>query len=117
MSKKIIQKVWGREEIITNTELYCSKFLILEKGFQCSLHCHREKDETFFIMAGRVEMEIDGKITEMRDGESIRINPGVYHRFKGLENTIIIETSTFDSPDDSYRVEGQESRRFDYAIS
>ena len=119
LTRQVIQKVWGREEIVVNTDLYCSKFLILEEGFQCSLHHHKDKDETFYLMSGKVELEIDNgnglEIKIMEPGMSVRVVPGTYHRFKGLENSVILETSTHDDPKDSYRVNGEESRRCDYA--
>jgi len=113
--KEVIQKVWGREEIAVNTDLYCGKFLILEEGFQCSLHCHKDKDETFFIMSGRVEMEVDGVVSILEKDMSVHVPPGAYHRFKGLVNSVILEISTHDDPKDSYRVEGEHSRRSDHA--
>ena len=57
---KEVQKVWGSEEWIVN-RAYCGKKLILNKGFRCSMHYHKNKDETFYILKGKVLMEIDNK--------------------------------------------------------
>ena len=57
---KIVKKVWGHEEWIINRD-YCGKKLILKKGFRCSIHHHKVKDETFYIIKGKVLLEADGK--------------------------------------------------------
>lgn len=44
---KLITKLWGHEEWLVNNELYCAKFLCLEKGAQCSLHYHEKKIRLF----------------------------------------------------------------------
>ena len=39
----------------------------------------------------------------MVSGDSLRIKPGTYHRFTGLEDSEIFEFSTKHSDEDSYR--------------
>lgn len=53
-----VQKVWGEELWYVNNEKYAAKQLILNKGYQCSLHYHAKKDETFYILEGVVELEV-----------------------------------------------------------
>ena len=50
-------------------------------------------------------MEIDNVKKIMLPGDSIRITPGMKHRFTGLENSEIIEFSTHHEDSDSYRDE------------
>jgi D-lyxose ketol-isomerase len=88
-----IPKVWGEEHWIVNRQ-YCGKKLVLRKGFRCSLHFHKQKDEVFYVISGRV-------LLEHGDG----IAPGVVHRFWGLEDAEIIEFSTHHEDEDSYRIE------------
>lgn len=113
--RDIIEKIWGHEEICTNNELYCSKILHLKKDFRCSVHCHKIKDETFYIIDGKIKLELYKlssslapalwKSIEMNPGQSIRIEPGLYHRFTGLFlNNTILEVSTTDKKEDSYRL-------------
>lgn len=101
---EIINKVWGHEEIIVNRE-YCGKKLVLNKGFRCSMHFHKNKDETFYILTGKVLMEIGIQKNIMLPGSSILIKPGQKHRFTGLEPSEIIEFSTHHEDSDSYRDE------------
>jgi len=51
-----ISKAWGTETTIVNNRLYCGKRFVLHKGFQSSLHYHKEKHETFFVESGKVQL-------------------------------------------------------------
>lgn len=102
-----VEKVWGHEEWIVNNDKYCGKKLFLRQGFCCSMHHHKIKDETFYIASGKVllEMEYEGKKSSrvMIPGDIQHIKIGMWHRFIGLENSEILEFSTFHRDDDSYR--------------
>ncbi|MBW2989717.1 cupin domain-containing protein [Candidatus Woesearchaeota archaeon] len=101
---KEVPKVWGKETWIANYD-YCGKKLTLNKGFRCSMHHHKNKDETFYITKGKVLMEVKGQKKVMLPGDSIRILPYAKHRFTGLEDSEIIEFSTHHEDSDSYRDE------------
>ena len=98
-----IKKVWGWERVICNSPLYCGKILYLRKGYRCSIHHHEKKDETFYILRGQVLMEVGGKDYAMELGDAVHIAPGVKHRFTGISGAEILEVSTEDFADDSYR--------------
>jgi len=100
---KIVDKVWGEEQILVNTKLYCLKYLYLKKGFQCSIHKHLIKNETFIMVSGDVYLEHGKKKCRMELDVPIQIHPTTYHRFSGLEDSVIIEVSTRDRATDSYR--------------
>ena len=101
---KEVEKVWGKEIWIVNRD-YCGKKLILNKGFRCSMHYHKNKDETFYILKGKVLMETDKETKIMLENDSILIAPNTKHRFTGLEDSEIIEFSTHHEDEDSYRDE------------
>ena len=102
---KEVKKAWGKEIWIVNRD-YCGKKLILNKGYRCSMHNHKNKDETFYILKGRVLMEANDKQQIMTEGDSILITPNTKHRFTGLEDSEIMEFSTHHEDSDSYREEG-----------
>jgi len=111
---KHVEKEWGYEDWLTNSPEYCTKVLSLNKGFRCSLHHHEIKDETFYIVKGRVLIEKELDIIQeaiLLPGDAVRIFPGMKHRFSGLEDSVILEASTHHEDSDSYRVEGQLSGR------
>lgn len=97
---KIVEKIWGHEEVLADNNLYCGKKLHLKEGYRCSIHKH-SKIETFYIEKGMVYLELGDDSSELkgillRPGEIIDISSDRLHRFSGLENSIILETSTSD---------------------
>lgn len=108
-STNIVPKLWGYEKWIENNDKYCSKLLFLKKGYQCSLHYHKIKDEMFIVTKGNVRLEVGDKIIHMRTGNFYRIPPNTPHRFRGIEESFLIEVSTTHMEEDSYRIE--ESRK------
>ena len=55
---------------------YCGKQLFVFDGQRCPLHRHRTKHETFFVIAGEVDMDYDGQIRRMRPGDVLAVSPG-----------------------------------------
>ncbi len=109
---KRVPKEWGEEHWIVNRQ-YCGKKLVLRRGWRCSLHYHRVKDEVFYLIKGRVLLEVDGNEHVMVPGDHHHIPPKTVHRFSGLEDSEIIEFSTHHEDEDSYRLE--KSGPFDLA--
>lgn len=102
---KSVNKLWGYEDWLVNTELYCAKILGLKHGYQCSLHYHKKKDETFYCLDGCVKLELEDKIFTLAKGQQIRIRPKQKHRFTAITNTAkILEVSTHHCDKNSYRI-------------
>ncbi len=105
-----IKKGWGKEILMTNTEKYCGKLLYVEKGKRSDMHFHRKKDKTFYVLSGKILMEIwkENEDIEkmMGEGDSVRIKPKQTHRFNGLEDSVMIEISTPDGCNDYYKIDG-----------
>jgi len=120
---KTVKKLWGYEEWLVNEDIYCAKFLHLNKGYQCSLHFHKNKDETFYILEGEILLELsknkmlnlkdaDIEVYYLKEGQQVRICPMQPHRFRALTDIAkLLEVSTFHSDVDSYRIE--KSRKID----
>lgn len=105
----IHKKGWGYENWLVNNELYCGKILHFNKGKKCSLHYHKIKDETFYILKGKIALLIASpkRLLEkivLKKGDSIRIPPKTSHQVIALETTDIIEISTQHFETDSYRI-------------
>lgn len=108
-SAKRVDKDWGWEAWVSNTELYCAKILKLNAGYQCSLHAHKVKDEEFHVIEGHVRLERDGFVHYLSAGEHLRISPGSFHRFSTTEGALILEVST--SHDDADVIRKEVSRK------
>jgi len=107
---KMVPKEWGSELWIANND-YCGKILNLKKGYRSSIHKHKIKHETFFVIDGKVFMELGRKKWIMMPGSSVHIPRNRYHRFSGLEESKMIEFSSRHFESDSYRK--TKSGRFD----
>ena len=92
-----------------NFEVGTVKALYIGKGKRLSHHFHIEKTEIFFLAKGEliIDFTFDGNVetVNMKEGDSLIIKPGLVHSMKGVEEeNILIEVSTTDTPEDSYRI-------------
>ena len=114
-AEKVVPKLWGTEFWVVNTDKYCLKFLKINPGVQCSIHCHKEKDETFVGVSGYVLLTLHNETKEQTGGEGIgpgdsyKIEPGQFHSFYANNVSWIMEVSTHHDDADVVRI--QESRK------
>jgi mannose-6-phosphate isomerase len=109
-----VEKPWGYEIIYALTDRYCGKVLFIRKDEQLSLQFHRVKDEVIYIHEGRIELEIGDPggpldIEVVGPGHAFHIKPGTVHRWRALEDTVVLEVSTPDI-DDVVRLEDRYGR-------
>jgi mannose-6-phosphate isomerase len=109
-----VPKPWGSEVWFAHTEHYAGKILRVRAGERLSIQYHEEKDETSYVLSGRVlvsqgesaEALID---RELGPGESWRNTPGLVHTLEAIEDTEILEVST-PQLDDVVRLEDRYGR-------
>jgi rfaE bifunctional protein kinase chain/domain len=104
----VVPKIWGYEKWIENNEKYCSKLLFVKRGYQCSHHYHKVKDEAFLVTSGHVRLELGKKgqkVIHMREGDFQRVVPNTIHSFRGIEDSEILEVSSHHDDEDSYRLD------------
>jgi mannose-6-phosphate isomerase len=105
-----VDKPWGYELIWALSEAYCGKVLFVKAGEQLSLQFHREKDESWFVLDGRAELELGAPGQSVLNSEIVaagaafRFVPGTVHRVTAIEDTRILEVST-SQIDDVVRLE------------
>ena len=105
-----VEKGWGSEFIWATNEKYCGKFLRFKKDAKFSMHFHKEKDESWFVLSGKFKVVwIDTENAErneeyLAEGDTWRNPPLVPHQVTCLEKGELIEVSTPDSVEDNYRV-------------
>jgi mannose-1-phosphate guanylyltransferase len=105
VTPEVHRKVWGRELWIANSDLYCAKRLVIDAGWQCSLHYHKIKDEIFTVTKGAVTISLGGERLHLRVGDSVHVRPWVKHRFAAEVDSELFEVSTRHSDEDVYRIE------------
>jgi len=94
-----VDKPWGYELIWADTDLYVGKILHVNAGEALSLQMHRIKDETMYVLAGRVLMDVGPDADrleriELGPGQAIRLAPGTVHRVEAVEDADLLEAST-----------------------
>ncbi len=101
---KVIEKPWGKEEVIEINNRYMMKKITMWKGHRCSLQYHNVKQETIFVLSGqlRIIYGADQDCLQPRvfePGESITLNPGIVHRMEAVEDAVYLEASTPEMDD------------------
>ena len=94
-----IDKPWGYEIWYAWTEQYVGKIIHVKRGGRLSLQYHHQKDETSYVLRGRLLLtrgpSVDRlTITEIGEGHAWRNRPGEIHSIEGLEDADVLEVST-----------------------
>lgn len=96
---KRVEKPWGHEIWWAQTDSYAGKLLIVNGGHALSLQYHREKDETSYLLSGRLRLSQGSSVDSLSEravepGETWRNEPGVVHSIEALEDSVVLEVST-----------------------
>jgi sialic acid synthase SpsE/mannose-6-phosphate isomerase-like protein (cupin superfamily) len=81
---------------------YCNKFLILLPGQQHPQHKHVKKEETFHVLWGDLEVDLEGNRILMKPGDKLLVERGQMHAFRSNTGCIFAEISTRSIRSDSY---------------
>jgi N-acetylneuraminate synthase len=81
---------------------YAEKLLIMLPSQSHPLHHHKRKEETFRLLWGDVEVQLNGEKVSMTPGDSLLIQRGDVHGFSSVRGAIIQEVSTTHIVGDSY---------------
>jgi mannose-6-phosphate isomerase len=110
-----VEKPWGHELIFVVTDRYAGKLIFVKAGESLSLQFHKVKDEAWYILEGRAQLEVGAPGERVLASEvvgrgaSFRFQPGTVHRVQALEDTTIVEVSTPEL-DDIVRLEDRYGR-------
>jgi mannose-6-phosphate isomerase-like protein (cupin superfamily) len=63
---------------------------------------HKQKDETFFLLFGDLDLKLNHETVEITEGQTVSIEPGVIHEFSSKGGAIIEEVSSTHLQDDSF---------------
>jgi mannose-6-phosphate isomerase len=94
-----VEKPWGSELWYAHTDRYAGKILRVREGHRLSVQYHEQKDETSYLLSGRLLVEQGTtaatlRCRELAPGESWRNEPRVVHTMEALEDSVILEVST-----------------------
>jgi len=96
---RIIDKPWGKEELLEINDHYMVKKLTMWKGHRCSLQYHKQKKETIYVLSGQLKIysgpsENKLKVKIYGANDTITLLPGTIHRMEGVEDCVYLEAST-----------------------
>jgi mannose-6-phosphate isomerase-like protein (cupin superfamily) len=96
---RIIDKPWGKEELLEINDHYMVKKLMMRKGHRCSLQYHNQKIETIYVLSGHLKISSGSSENELKvkifgPNEMITLLPGTIHRMEGVEDCVYLEAST-----------------------
>jgi mannose-6-phosphate isomerase len=114
MSVTRVEKPWGHELIWAKTDRYVGKILHVRAGHALSLQYHERKDETIYLLRGRLRFWAGPSVEELkeielREGENYHVTTGTVHRMEAITDCDILEASTPDL-DDVVRLEDRYGR-------
>lgn len=101
---RVIEKPWGKEEVIEINDRYMLKKLTMWAGHRCSLQYHTTKCETIYVLSGKLRIYFGSTQYQMTSelygkNETITLIPGIIHRMEAIEESIYLEASTPDMDD------------------
>jgi mannose-6-phosphate isomerase len=94
-----VPKPWGYEIWWAHTDRYAGKILHVQAGERLSLQLHERKDESSYLLTGRlllIQGPSEYELTEqlMEPGSCWHSSPGVVHTIEALEDCDVLEVST-----------------------
>lgn len=94
-----VNKPWGHELWFAQTDRYAGKLLHVDAGQRLSIQYHEEKDETSYLLSGRLLLSQGSDAnslaaTELGAGAVWRNEPGQVHTIEALEDSVVVEVST-----------------------
>ena len=81
---------------------YCKKIIVLFPGQSHPAHFHKQKEETFHVLSGKMIVDFDGQEKVYRAGDLILVPREVKHSFRTDEGVIFEEISTTHFKSDSF---------------
>jgi mannose-6-phosphate isomerase-like protein (cupin superfamily) len=92
-------KPWGHEIVWARTDRYVGKILHIAAGEALSLQYHERKDETLYLLAGVLELQLGEageplEMTVLEPGRCVHIWPGRRHRLIARTACDVLEVST-----------------------
>lgn len=112
-----VEKKWGYEDVIINTDSFCGKILKFNKGAKFSNHFHDKKEEYFYCDSGVMQLTITNTSNATKTVHILLPGNGMYiprlcpHQVECLEEGRIFEFSTTHMDSDSYRIEPGDSQK------
>ena len=77
-----VHRPWGSYTILENSEFFKIKRVTVRPGQKLSLQLHHHRSEHWVVVSGTAEVELNGEVRLLRQGESTFVRTGMKHRLK-----------------------------------
>ncbi|HVP95674.1 mannose-1-phosphate guanylyltransferase/mannose-6-phosphate isomerase [Methanoregula sp.] len=77
-----VHRPWGSYTVLENTPGFKIKRVTVKPGQKLSLQLHHHRSEHWVVVSGTAEVELNGEIKLLRQGESTFVTSGIQHRLK-----------------------------------
>lgn len=86
---------------------YARKLIVQFAGQAHPVHYHKVKDESFHVLSGTVEMDVEGKKKLLTAGDTLWMPRGVWHGFQTDIGVVFeeISTTSLETQGDSYYID------------
>jgi mannose-6-phosphate isomerase len=96
---RVVEKPWGSEVWWAQTGTYAGKLLHVKAGHRLSLQMHQEKDESSYVLSGRLRLTSGPGVEDLEEQEigpgfAWRVEPGTVHSIEAIEDSVVVEVST-----------------------
>ncbi len=100
---------WGYYCVLSDENAYKAKEIVVYPEKRLSLQRHQRRAEHWYVLHGKAKMTLDNKQFILRDGQSVDIPRGSFHRIEniGSDDLSFVEVQTGDyfGEDDIERIE------------
>ena len=76
--------------------------MIVFPGQRHANHRHLKKEEVFQVIHGDLEAVVDGKVQQLKPGDMVLVERGMWHSFSSMNGCVFEEVSTTHIVGDSY---------------
>jgi mannose-6-phosphate isomerase-like protein (cupin superfamily) len=95
---KTVPKPWGHETIWATTDEYVGKILHIKAGQALSVQYHNVKDETVYLLSGRLiyriwENDVPRDV-DLQVGQAYHVTPKTIHQMEAVTDCDVLEVST-----------------------
>jgi mannose-6-phosphate isomerase-like protein (cupin superfamily) len=81
--------------VVSEVNDHVVRLSVLQRDFHW--HSHSKSDEVFYVIRGRLFVDLEDRTEELRPGEMITIPKNMQHRTRSKERTIILCFESLDN--------------------
>jgi sialic acid synthase SpsE/mannose-6-phosphate isomerase-like protein (cupin superfamily) len=102
---------YGAVIVTCINRVYAKKLVIQLPRQKHPYHFHKQKEETFQLLDGDMEIVKNGERIMLRPGDTFLVEPNAWHKFHTLDGAIVEEISTTHFNNDSFYEDEQITRK------